>query len=130
MQAGCARPSTRSSRLASKPAAGSLNRLPLLIELDPDALRKRSLEGGENVSAETSSGSGTQMAGAAPGLRCYTVGPFKTGATIRGRAKTWLEGKGATVSTRFGADGITIVDPNRAEEGASAVFEKVYEKAI
>lgn len=36
------------------------------------------------------------------------------------------EGKGATVTARFGQDGITIVDPNRIEEGAEAVFEKIY----
>ena len=40
------------------------------------------------------------------------------------------EGKGATVSARFGEDGITIVDPNRVEEGAEAVFQKIYEKPI
>jgi hypothetical protein len=38
------------------------------------------------------------------------------------------EGKGATVTARFGADGITIVDPNRASTGK--VFERIYEKAI
>ena len=37
-------------------------------------------------------------------------------------------GKGATVTARFGQDGITIVDPNRAGEGK--VFERIYEKAI
>lgn len=37
------------------------------------------------------------------------------------------EGKGATVTARFGEDGITIVDPNRAAEGPGAVFEKIYE---
>jgi predicted dehydrogenase len=40
------------------------------------------------------------------------------------------EGKGATVTARFGADGITICDPNRAAEGASAVFERIYDRAI
>ena len=39
-------------------------------------------------------------------------------------------GKGATVTARFGADGITIVDPNRVEEGADAVFQRIYEKPI
>jgi hypothetical protein len=38
------------------------------------------------------------------------------------------EGKGAIVTARFGADGITIVDPNRADKGT--VFQKIYEKAI
>lgn len=40
------------------------------------------------------------------------------------------EGKGATVTARFGPDGITIVDPNRAGEGAGKVFQRIYEKAI
>lgn len=40
------------------------------------------------------------------------------------------EGRGAPVTARFGPDGITIVDPNRASEGASKVFQKIYEKAI
>jgi predicted dehydrogenase len=40
------------------------------------------------------------------------------------------EGKGATVTARFGDDGITIVDPNRVEDGPDAVFQKVYEKPI
>ena len=36
--------------------------------------------------------------------------------------------KGAPVIARFGPDGITIVDPNRAGEGK--VFQRIYEKAI
>lgn len=40
------------------------------------------------------------------------------------------EGKGATVTARFGDDGITIVDPNRIEEGIQAVFEKIYDKPL
>lgn len=40
------------------------------------------------------------------------------------------EGKGATVTARFGQDGITIVDPNRLEEGAAAVFEKIYDRPL
>jgi len=38
------------------------------------------------------------------------------------------EGKGAVVTARFGADGITIVDPNRASEGK--VFQRIYEKPV
>ena len=38
------------------------------------------------------------------------------------------EGKGATVTACFGADGVTIVDPNCASGGK--VFRKIYEKAI
>jgi hypothetical protein len=44
--------------------------------------------------------------------------------------KYMAEGKGATVTARFGPDGITICDPNRAGEGADKVFQKIYEKAI
>jgi predicted dehydrogenase len=40
------------------------------------------------------------------------------------------EGKGATVTARFGPDGITIVDPNRASDGPGQVFQRIYEKAI
>ena len=44
--------------------------------------------------------------------------------------KYMSEGKGATVTARFGEDGITICDPNRAGEGAGKVFQRIYEKAI
>ena len=44
--------------------------------------------------------------------------------------KYMAEGKGATVTARFGADGITICDPNRASEGADKVFQRIYDKAI
>jgi predicted dehydrogenase len=40
------------------------------------------------------------------------------------------EGKGATVTARFGADGITICDPNRADEGAEKVFQRIYGKPV
>ena len=40
------------------------------------------------------------------------------------------QGKGAPVTARFGEDGVTIIDPNRADEGADAVFEKIYNKPI
>jgi len=39
-------------------------------------------------------------------------------------------GRGAPVTARFGPDGMTIVDPNRAQEGAAAVFERIYEQSI
>jgi len=39
-------------------------------------------------------------------------------------------GRGAPVTARFGDDGITIIDPNRASEGARKVFARIYEKAI
>jgi predicted dehydrogenase len=38
------------------------------------------------------------------------------------------QGKGATVTARFGKDGITIVDPNRPSMGK--VFQRVYHKAL
>ena len=44
--------------------------------------------------------------------------------------KYLAEGKGATVTARFGPDGITLCDPNRAVEGATGVFQRIYEKAI
>jgi hypothetical protein len=40
--------------------------------------------------------------------------------------KYLAEGKGAPVTARFGQDGITIIDPHRAAEGAEAVFRKIY----
>ena len=40
------------------------------------------------------------------------------------------EGKGAPVTARFGDDGITIVDPMKACEGADAVFKRIYEQAV
>ena len=40
------------------------------------------------------------------------------------------QGKGAPVTSRFGDDGIIIVDPMQASEGANAVFKRIYEKAL
>lgn len=40
------------------------------------------------------------------------------------------EGKGAPVTARFGKDGITIVDPMKAADGADKVFHKIYDKPI
>jgi predicted dehydrogenase len=52
-------------------------------------------------------------------------------AVVRDLNFTYLNnGKGAPVTARFGPDGITIVDPNRAAEGADKVFHKIYAKAI
>jgi hypothetical protein len=39
--------------------------------------------------------------------------------------KYMAEGKGARVTARFGADGITICDPNSPQ-----VFQRIYEKPI
>ena len=44
--------------------------------------------------------------------------------------KYLAEGKGANISARFGPDGITLCDPNRASEGADKVFQRIYEKPI
>jgi hypothetical protein len=38
------------------------------------------------------------------------------------------EGKGATVTARFGPEGVTIVDPNREKQ--SEMFQKIYTKPI
>jgi predicted dehydrogenase len=38
------------------------------------------------------------------------------------------EGKGAPVTARFGADGISIIDPNRVSE--SKVFQRIYEQPV
>jgi hypothetical protein len=44
--------------------------------------------------------------------------------------KYLAEGKGAPVTARFGLDGITIIDPHRATEGADAVFARIYRRPI
>jgi hypothetical protein len=49
-------------------------------------------------------------------------------AAARVRDLNWKymeEGKGATVTARFGSDGITIIDPNSAE-----VFRTIYDKPL
>jgi predicted dehydrogenase len=40
------------------------------------------------------------------------------------------QGKGATVTARFGKDGITIIDPNQAARGPQAVFKRIYRRPI
>lgn len=44
--------------------------------------------------------------------------------------KYMAEGKGATVTARFDKHGITLCDPNRANEGVDKVFQKNYENPI
>ncbi|HEY9172028.1 MAG TPA: Gfo/Idh/MocA family oxidoreductase [Verrucomicrobiae bacterium] len=39
-------------------------------------------------------------------------------------------GQGAPVTARFSEEGIVIVDPNRATEGADAVFQRIYTKPV
>ena len=60
-----------------------------------------------------------------------TCASVDAAAKVRDLSFKYLsEGKGATITARFGPDGITICDPNRAGEGAAKVFQKIYEKAI
>jgi len=40
------------------------------------------------------------------------------------------EGKGTPVTARFGEDGITIVDPMKADGGAAKVFEQIYDRPV
>jgi predicted dehydrogenase len=40
------------------------------------------------------------------------------------------QGRGAPATARFGADGITIIDPNRAAEGTEGIFTRIYSKPI
>jgi hypothetical protein len=58
-----------------------------------------------------------------------TVAIVHAAAIVRDLNFKYLrEGKGAPVTARFGKDGITIVDPNRASDGK--IFERIYEKPI
>ena len=58
-----------------------------------------------------------------------TVAIVHAAAIVRDLNFKYLaEGKGAPATARFGKDGITIVDPNRASEGK--VFQRIYEKGI
>jgi predicted dehydrogenase len=60
-----------------------------------------------------------------------TVAIVDAAARVRDLNFNYLnEGKGAPVTARFGADGITIIDPNRAAEGAEKVFQKIYDQPI
>jgi predicted dehydrogenase len=60
-----------------------------------------------------------------------TVAIVHAAAVVRDLNFKYLaEGKGAPVTARFGPDGITIVDPCRAAEGADQVFHKIYHRPI
>ena len=60
-----------------------------------------------------------------------TVAIVHAARLVRDLNYTYLQdGKGAPVSARFGEDGITIIDPNRIDEGKDAVFDRIYKKAI
>ena len=60
-----------------------------------------------------------------------TVALINAAAEVRDLNFQYLQnGKGATVTARFGPDGIFIVDPNRIGEGEAAVFRRIYDRAI
>lgn len=60
-----------------------------------------------------------------------TVALVHAAAIVRDLNFKYLsEGKGAPVTARFGADGITIVDPCRAAEGMDKVFQNIYRQPI
>ena len=60
-----------------------------------------------------------------------TVALVHAAAIVRDLNFKYLsEGKGAPVTARFGADGITIVDPCRAAEGIDKVFQNIYRQPI
>jgi len=57
-----------------------------------------------------------------PAFKIALVGAGTFGGDVHLRAYADLQ--------RFGSDGITIVDPNRAGEGAVRVFLRIYDRAI
>jgi predicted dehydrogenase len=60
-----------------------------------------------------------------------TVAIVHAAAVVRDLNFKYLhDGKGAPVTARFGADGITIVDPNRATEGPEKVFQRIYAQPL
>ncbi len=60
-----------------------------------------------------------------------TVAIVHAAAIVRDLNFKYLnEGKGAPVTARFGPDGITIVDPQRAADGADKVFQRIYAHPI
>jgi predicted dehydrogenase len=60
-----------------------------------------------------------------------TVAVVHAAALVRDLNFQYMQsGLGAPVTARFGPDGITIIDPNRASEGPAKVFARIYEKAI
>jgi len=66
-----------------------------------------------------------------PEEACITCAIVDAAARVRDlNFKYMSEGKGATVTARFGKDGITLCDPNRASEGADKVFQCIYDEAI
>lgn len=81
---------------AAEPGAA---RLPMLAELDPDALRERS-EDGEREGVGESSQNDTAAADGEGEQVCYTLGPFKSGDATRDSIRTWLRGRVSDVNLR------------------------------
>jgi predicted dehydrogenase len=60
-----------------------------------------------------------------------TVAIVDAAARVRDLNFQYLQqGKGAPVTARFDAGGITIVDPNRAVEGPDGVFQRIYARPL
>jgi predicted dehydrogenase len=60
-----------------------------------------------------------------------TVGVLHAARLVRDLNFKYLaEGKGACVSARFGPEGLIIVDPNRADQGAAGVFQRIYNRPL
>ncbi|MBI5688864.1 MAG: Gfo/Idh/MocA family oxidoreductase [Verrucomicrobia bacterium] len=60
-----------------------------------------------------------------------TVAIVHAAALVRDLNFRYLqEGRGAPVTARFGADGITIIDPHRAADGPERVFQRLYTRPI
>ncbi len=60
-----------------------------------------------------------------------TVAIVHAAALVRDLNFKYLqEGKGAPVTAKFGADGITIIDPYRVAEGSEKVFDRIYTRPV
>jgi predicted dehydrogenase len=60
-----------------------------------------------------------------------TVAVLQAARVVRDLNFKYLrQGKGAPVTARFGKEGITIVDPNRAADGREAVFKRIYRRPV
>ena len=60
-----------------------------------------------------------------------TTAIVQAAAVVRDLNFAYLKaGKGAPVTARFGADGITIIDPLRFADGQAAAFRRIYDKPI
>jgi hypothetical protein len=60
-----------------------------------------------------------------------TVAVIHAARIVRDRNFAYMrEGRAPAVSAAFGPDGITILDPYRADAGPQAVLEKIYDRPI